>query len=156
MAGHLTVSIIFSWCNLGFGKILNASSYCADCHKGSISHQNSLFDQEIYHSKFSDAASITLQNLKLFDLPWVHVKPIYRVSSPWQFSWDGSVWLKCCHPLSENLLWYFDVAFVQLSVSICLCSIADAHALPPWTSRLISPLWNFRNQCRTVRSQVDS
>lgn len=46
-----------------------------DCHKESISHWKSQFDQEMDYSIFADAASNTLQNIELFDFHCVPWKP---------------------------------------------------------------------------------
>lgn len=43
---------------------------------------------------FADAAWGTLQNVKLTDFHWVHVESIYRISSPYHFSWDVLILLK--------------------------------------------------------------
>lgn len=45
-------------------------------------------------------------------------------------------------------------AFCSTNVFWCSFSISDGHHLPPWTSSLVTSLWNFRNQRRTIRSQV--
>ena len=61
------------------------------------------------HSSFTETASITLQS----DFLWVHMEPIYRLSSPYQFSYDGPILLKCWHPLPGPFFWQFDSCFIQ-------------------------------------------
>ena len=66
--------------------------------------------EEINPSIFTETASNTLQNVTLFDF---HVEPIYQVSSPYHFSWNGPILLKCWHLLSKTFLWHFNVSIVQ-------------------------------------------
>lgn len=114
------------------------------CCKEFILHHKSLFNQEMDHSNFIDAVSNTLQNT---DFCQVHVEPIYRVSSPCQFSCDGRIFLKCWHPLSETFLWH---GFCSTNVFRCRLSIVYWLPLLPRSSRPLSPVWNFINQYHTV------
>ena len=55
----------------------------------------------------------TSKRQKLFDFHRVHVEPIYRVSSTYQFSWYDQILLKCWYQFLETFLGHFDLVFVQ-------------------------------------------
>ena len=102
-------------------KVLELIVY--DCHKISIFHYKSIFDQEMDHLSSAKTALNTLQNGKLFEFHWVHTAPIYRVSPPFQLSWGDPILLKCWYPLPETSLWYFDVDFDQKLFSNVRCQL---------------------------------
>ena len=53
-----------------------------DCHKRSVFHHKSLFDHKIDHLNPAETSVNTPQNAEFFDFYWVHIEPIYRISSP--------------------------------------------------------------------------
>lgn len=53
-----------------------------DCHEVCISYHKPIFKQEKYYLNFVHATSNILQNLEIYDVHWVDMEPMYRVSSP--------------------------------------------------------------------------
>lgn len=119
-----------------------------------VTYDKWLFDQEVGHSNFTYTSWNTFQHVEFLDFLWVHVEPIYRVSSLSQFSWDGPIF--CCNADTHILKHFFDTLcrFCSTCVFKSWTAFKDEHFLPPWYWRLLSPLRIYKNQKHSVRSYV--
>lgn len=78
----------------------------------------SLFNQKMQHSNVADTASHAFRNVELIDFQRIHVEPIHRVYSPYQFSWNCPILFTFRQPLSVIIHWHLNVGFVRLEFSI--------------------------------------
>lgn len=106
---------------------------------------SAIFDQEMYHWHVTYPESYALRNVELFNFHWIHMEGIYRVLIRRQYSSSDPKLLKSWKLISEifRSLW---CGFCSIDNFGYWLWIADGYLLPPWSSKVVFLLRNFRNQ----------